>query len=370
MRVLGWVGALVVAVGAVGLGVNLCLYRGPATDVLQGKLSFFYQHADDPGTPGIELSEGTLAFDLRRQLDSSLRGFTLGAKGEARLYNVGFVRGRIEGTGTLRQYLQAPIPLYTYGGLDAALDTAYLQPWVEAQAGLGYGRFYNVSPLARVAELEDVLLHQAVITASLPLELQLELAEIVGRREEVQPLAGRVAAVVARLEAYLAAQGRPSGLDPATVLLVEQLLREPRPERYCGWTVQGGFAYRLLDPQGRPGDLLFSLALDAAVAPSEDSQLLLRAKVTGPYGFSEQYTLNLDVSFDVRVERRVTFSAQYTLFLDKPRGQSPAGTQKAQFQLEIAGGWIGLSLKMEFSKAAEAPTWRQAIVISTTAYLW
>ncbi len=365
----GWVaGALAAVAAATGLAMNLCLYRGPTAEFLQGKVSFFYQHADDPGTPGIELSEGALAFDLRRQLDSDLRGFTLGAKGEARLYNVAFVRGRVEGTGSLRQYLRAPEPLYTYGGLDAALDTAYSQPWLEAQAGLGYGRFYNVTPLLRVLVLETKLLERGVLTDALTDELRLKLAEIAGRQEQVQPLPERVASVVAVLNDHL--RGRyPQGLDAATVLLVEQVLAESHPERYCGWTVQGGFAYRLLDPQGRPRDLLFSLALDAAIAPERYSQLLLRTRITGPYGFTEQYTLSLDVSFNVQIQGNVTFSSQYSLFLEKPRGQAPAGTQKAQFQLEIVGGWIGLSLKMEFSKVAEAPTWRQAIVISTTAYL-
>jgi len=355
---------LALVAAAAALGVDLCDYRSPTTELLEGKASFLYQHADDPGTPGVELSEGSLAFDVRRQVDGERIGFTLGSRGEVRLRDVGWGGVRMEGTGAVRQYLVAAIPLFTYGGLDAAWDTTYARPWVEAQAGLGYGRFHDATPLVRALQLDDKLMSVGVLRSALPAETLLRLAATIG--EGVQkPFPERVADVVAFLEAYL---GRR--LEIETVLLVEKVLAETRRERYCGWTVQGGFAYRLLDPKGDRKDLLLSLALDAAAAPDTDTQLLLRTRISGPDWMANQYTLSLELGLERRVAPWTRFSAGYSVFLDKPRDQRPAGTQKAVFQLELGGGWVGLNLKMEFSKAAEAPTWKQSIVISSTAYLW
>lgn len=364
MRGVGVFVALVAGVSS-ALGVSLCDYRSPTTEFLQGKASFFYQHADDPATPGIELSEGVVTFDGRRQVDSERAGFTLGTRGEARVQHVGLIGGRVEGTGAVRQYLAPTISLFTYGGLDVAWDTAYSQPWVEAQAGLGYGRFYNVTPLVRALQLEEEFLSRGLLTAAFPAEFLLRLAAVIGEGAEAQTFPEWMARVVKVIEDELGSQ-----LDTPILFLVENLLRETRQERYCGWTVQGGFAYRVLDPKGDSRDLLLSLALDAALAPERDSQLLLRTRLSGPYWITDQYTLGFEVSLERRVERNLTFSALYNLFLDKPRGQRPAGTQKAVFQLELGLEKVGLNLKMEFFKTAEALTWKQAIVLSSTAYLW
>ncbi len=322
---------------------------------------------DDPTAPAFTLSAGWLSFDARRQHDSPTEGFTLGGGGQLTFRSLGLVQAQVGASGAVRQYLGGSLPLYSFGGFEVALDTATPQPRVEVEAGLGHGRFYNVTPLAKALQIEAVLIARGVIPAALREDVLLAVAVAT---EEEGTTAERAEHVVALVEQALSDQDLPRKLDAATGLAIEEIIAQAGRERYCGWTAQAGIAYEIFDPRGGPRDLLLSLALDAAVATDANSQLLLRAKVAGPYWITEQYTLTAEVAFETRLDDAITFSTRYSLFQDKPRGQLPAGTQSALFQLEMSWGWVGISLQMEFSKVAEAPAWKQSIVISSTAYLW
>jgi len=357
--------AAAVGIAVTGYGIGLCDYRTPTTEFLQGKVSFFYQHSDDPATPSIDTSSGWLAFDAKSQYDTASEGFTFGGSGQLRFHNLGLVQASVGAAGTLRQYVGKPLSYFTFGGFEAALDTANPQPRLEAQAGLGYGRFYDVTPLAKALRIEARLLALGAIPVSLPDAVVLAMAEAIDQREEAVAPADRVAAVVRLIEEEL-----KRNLDAASVLMVEEVIASTGQERFCGWTVQSGMAYEILDPKGGPRDFLFSLSLDAALAPEPDSQLLFKAKISGPYWITEQHTLTVDVTFDHHLDGITSFTTRYTLRQDKPRGQAPAGVQSAVFQLGFDLGWVGVSLQMEFSKVAEAQAWTQNIVITATADVW
>jgi hypothetical protein len=348
-----------------GYGMDLCDYRTPTTNFLQGTLSFFYQHLDDPATPGPDTSMGWLTLDAQRQYITVREGLALGGSGELRFHNLSLARASVSTAGTLRQYVGAALPYFTFGGFEASLNTANPFPRLEAQAGLGYGRFYDVTPLAKALRIEERLLTRGIVPVALPNAVVLAMAEAIGQPDEAVPVGDRVTTVVRLVEEKLR-----GNLDAAAVLMIEEIITGKGQERFCGWTVQAGLAYELLDPRGGPRDFLFSLELDAALAPEPNSQLLLKAKIAGPYWIADQHTLTLDMTFDHRLNDITDFRARYTLRQDKPRGQAPAGIQSAVFHLRFNLGWIGVALQMEFSKLAEAPAWTQNVVITATANLW
>jgi len=357
--------AAAASIAVTGYGIGLCDYRTPTTEFLRGEVSFFYQHSDDPATPGIDTSTGWLAFDAQSLYDTASVGFTFEGSGQLRFHNLSLVRASVGAAGTLRQYVATPLAFFTFGGFEAALDTAHPQPRLEAQAGLGYGRFYDVTPLAKALRIEARLLARGAIPVSLPNAVVLAMAEAIDQPEEIVAPADRVAAVVRLIEEELRRT-----LDAASVLMVEEVIASVGQERFCGWTVQAGMAYEFLDPKGGPRDFLFSLSLDAALAPEPASQLLFKAKISGPPWITEQHTLTADVTFDHQLDGITRFTTRYTIRHDKPRGQVPAGVQSAVFQLGFDLGWVGVSLEMEFSKVAEAPAWTQHIVITATADVW
>lgn len=312
------------------------------------------------------MSAGWLSFDARRQHDSATEGFTLGGSGKLTFRSLNLAQAQVGASGAVRQYLSGSVPLYSFGGIDVSLDTATPQPRVEAEAGLGHGRFYNVTPLAKALQVEAVLIARGVIPAALAEDTLLALAVAIGGEGTA---AERAEHVVALVEQALRDQDLSRKLEAATGLAIEEIIAQADRERYCGWTAQAGIAYEIFDPRGGPRDLLLSLTLNAAVATAANSQLLLRLKVAGPYWITEQYTLTSEMTFETRLDA-TTFSARYSLFQDKPRGQRPAGTQSALFQMEMSWEWVGVSLQVEFSKVAEAPTWNQSIIVASTAYLW
>ncbi|HAZ27140.1 TPA: hypothetical protein DCY67_00790 [Candidatus Acetothermia bacterium] len=367
MNMLRQVAVVLAAAGIVvtGYGLGLCDYRAPTTDFVQGKLSFFYQHVDDPGTAGIDLSTGRLWFEARRQFDSVTEGFGLVGSGEMLFRNLRLVQVLAGATGALRQYAEGPWPVFTFVGFEAGLNTVHFQPLVEAQAGLGFGRFYDVTPLAKALRIEAQLLRLGAIPVSLPNEVVLAVAVAIDQPDEVVTPAERATTVVRLIEREVRRT-----LDAAAVLLVEEIIVAPGQQRFCGWRVEAGMAYELLDPRAGPRDLLFSFALDGALAPEPGSQLLFRTKISGPYWILDQHTLTLDVTFDYQFDTVTSFMTRYTLRQDKPRGQAPAGTQAAAFQLGFDLGWVGVSIRMEFSKIAEALEWTQNIVIEAKADLW
>lgn len=361
------VGAMVAAIGiaVTGYGIGLCEYRTPTTEFLEGEVSFSYQHADDPTTPGADLSLGWLKFDARRQYDSTTEGFTLGGSGRLDFRNLGLAKWSVSANGALRQYMEGPVPAFTFAGFEAGLDTTRPQPRLEAQAGVGYGRFDDVTPLVKAKQIDGQLTGWGVLSVPLSDKTLLAVAEAIGQQGDGGALAERVAAVVTLIEG----EARRN-LDPTAVLMIEHVLASTGRERYCGWRGQAGIAYELLDPKGGPRDLLLALSLDAALAPEQGSQLLFAAKISGPYWITEQYTLTLDVTFDHHLDTITSFTTRYALRLDKPRGQAPAGSQSAVFQLRFSLGWVGVLLRMEFKKVAEDPAWTQDIMLTATANLW
>jgi hypothetical protein len=367
MTTMRQVAVALVAAGLVvtGYGVDLCDYRTPTTDFLQGTMSFFYQHSDDPATPGPDTSTGWLTLDAQRQYSTVREGFALGGSGELRFHNLSLARASVSTAGTLRQYVGTALPYFTFGGFEASLNTAHPQPRLEAQAGLGYGRFYDVTPLAKALRIEERLIARGTLAVTPPDAVVLAMAEAIGQPDEAVPVGERVTAVVRLVEGEL-----KRDLDAAAVLMIEEIIAAKGQERFCGWMVQAGMAYELLDPRGGPRDFLLSLALDAALAPEPNTQLLFKAKIAGPHWIADQHTLTLDVTFDHRLNDITDFRTRYTLRQDKPRGQAPAGTQSAVFHLRFNLGWIGVALQMEFSKVAEAPAWTQNVVITATADLW
>ncbi|MCR4392091.1 MAG: hypothetical protein NUV94_04780 [Candidatus Acetothermia bacterium] len=357
--------AVAFGVAVAAYPMSLCEYRAPATDLVNGRLSFYYRHFDDPATVGSDISSGQFALSFDRLSDAPGQGFALSGTGEFSLYNLKLARAFVQASGTQRQYLAQNAPYFTFGGFDFSLDTAQAQPGIEVRAGLGYGRFTDVTPLAKALRIERKLLERGAITVALSQATLMAVAQEIGRRAEYEQLADLLAVVENLIEAEAGLT-----LNARAVLLMEEIIAEVGQERFCGWTAQFGMGYELLDPRGGPRDFLVSFAVDGAIAPEPGSQLLLRAFLSGPYRILEQHSFTLSASYDYQLNETVTFTARYSLRQVKPAGQLPAGNQSAAFQLSFELGGASVSLQVAFSKTAEAPGWTQDFLVSATLDLW
>lgn len=346
------------------LAINVCQYQAPTTDVLRGTAEFHYRYLEDPATPGPDTSAGKFALSGEWLVDSPAQGVGLTFQGELSLYNLALTSVFAQVSGTYRQYPFPELSYFVFGGVEGAVDSRFPRPGVEVRAGVGYGRFTDVTPLVRALRLEEKLLQRGVLLAALRESTLLRLAQEIGRRQ-LYPSTSDLAAALAKL---LAAESG-ANLDLRSVLLIEEVLEEEGLERYCGWAVQFGLGYALSRPQA--GSLLaFNLSLQGAVTPDPRSQVLFRADLSAPYQVFEEYTLNLNASYSYRLNETTSFCAQYALRQIKPKGQAPAGTQSATFRLIFKLGGINVTIQVGFSKLAEAPGWTQDLLISAGWQIW
>ncbi len=344
------------------LALSICQYQVPTTNILRGEAAFSYHYFEDPLTPGPDISTGKFTVQGEWLVDSPARGIGLTFAGEFDLFGLALASASAQVSGTFREY-PYPSPYFVFGGVEGVLDTRNARPAVEARAGVGYGRFTDVSPLVRALRIEEKLLERGLLLAALQENTILRLAQEIGRRQMYSSTADLAAA----LAKIIAAEAKIT-LDPRSVLLVEEVLEEGGLERYCGWAVQFGLGYLLNRPQ--PGSLRFSLSLQGAMTPDPRSQILFKSDLSAPYQVFEEYTWNLNASYTYRLNDATDFSAQYVLRQVKPRGQMPAGTQTATFQLVFKLGGANVTLRVSFSKFAEARNWTQDLLLSAGWQLW
>jgi hypothetical protein len=344
-----------------GLSLSLCDYRVPVTNILDMRLSSYYQYLDYPATPGPDQSQGRLVLGYNQLFDSPALGFTLTGSFDSTFSNLRVIGVAGEAAGTGRRYLgrmgaPLPPPYFVFGEFRSTVNTEAVQPGLELRAGLGYGRFTDVTPLSKAFLIERSLMREGEIAAPLPDHTLLFVAQEIGRRVEYEELADLVSAIAALIE-----EASGTTLSARAISEIARIVEEPGWGRYCGGTVQFGLGFEVLDPMGGPRDFLFTAAAAAAVAPEPGSQLLLHADFSGPYNLWEQYTFSIAPSFDYRLNDITTFTAEYSLRGTKLEGEAPAFRQSATFRLSFNLSGMGFSLHMAFSTAPGVEGWAQDI---------
>lgn len=339
--------------------LSLCDYRPPETALLDVGLSLAYHYYDDPGTAGIDLNSGNISLSYSQIYSSPEQGFSLNGSGSFDLMGFALAEANAEAAGTYRYYLVADEPFFGFGGFEAIWSTRYVQPGIEARAGLGYGRFYDVTPLAKALLIEEDLLRSGAIPASLSDGTLMAIAQEIGRIAEYEGIADLVAEVERLIEAEAGVE-----LDARALLRVEERIKETGRERFCGGAIQAGLGYEVMDPLGEARDFVLSGSADWAVAPEPRSQLLIRVNTSAPLPWTGAYTLSLTATYDYQLNETTSFTAKYSLQQVNPPGGSPAGRQSALFNLGLnLHGWK-VSLQLSFGKTAEAPGWTQEFIVS------
>ena len=373
--------------------LSLCDFQSVETHFRDMRLSFNYRYFNDASTEGIDVSSGRIAVAYNELTDSLNEGFTLTGNIEISLSDFTPVSSLGQGAGTLRHYLSEERPLFGFGGLEASFTTSQLQPHIELRAGVGYGRFSDVTPLAKALRIEQKLLKLEAISDRLPDEVIMALAEQISRRAEFTSLEELMSTIQTLIEQ---ASGTP--LDPLSVVMVgvelntlnellsniEGLIEEASgttlnaqallviqdemlrtgDERNCGWAVQGGIGYELADPYGGTRDLLLTASADAAFAPNPDSQILLHASFSGPLAAIQENTLGLTGSYVYTLTDQLAFHADYALkCTTQEEGLVNIG-HSASFELALGFRGANVALQLALTKEPDVPGWSSDFTVS------
>jgi len=382
--------AALLATGFTGsaASLSLCDYRSPSANLRDMRLSFNYRYFDNAATEGIEVSSGRLAVDYNQLYESDNMGITLSGNVEISLLDLTPASGIGHGVGTFRYYILEETPLFGFGGLEAGAATGQPQPNLELRAGMGYGRFSDVTPLAKALNLQRELLRMGTITERLPDEAIRAIADQIGQRSQLTTLEEVMAAIEALISdaavtpldplsvvmvglelntlqslvtdiETLIEDASGASLDADALLLLQNTILEPGNERKCGWAVQGGIGYDLIT-----NNVLFTFSADAALVPDPASQILLHSSFSGPSDILEENALTFSASYAYSVNDHMKLFADYRLQRVKSAGEPAGATHAASFELAFDLGGADLALQVALTKDPSVEGWSTDVMLS------
>ncbi len=299
--------ALLLGVG-VGVGrpawgqmIDLCAYTPPENRLSALTLSGDYRYFDDRTLADTQnVSVGHL----------TLEGFAW-AEGPEWTYNVsGSARVEItaeaitlttlvDTEGTIQRYLSER--LFAFGGVDTAGLPGQPGLTVSALVGAGWGRFRDVTPMAKAIRAVAALVEKGVLEGMPDEATLLKVAEAIGQRREL--------GLPGVLQAIESALGVPLGVEG--VLTLSDVLGMELA-RFCGWDVSAALGYELLDPTGQ-NDAVLRLRTNAAFAPDAKTQALLRARWRTPLPWAGEYVFNGTLSLERVLSPIADLGAMYRL---------------------------------------------------------
>ncbi len=353
---------LALGFGASAAPLSICSYVSPETNLSNLGLSFSYHYFNDWATPGVETSAGRVDLDYSHLYDSPNFGFTLAGNAGLLLTNFYPTSGLGSAAGTFRYYFTQDAPAFGFGGVEASVATGQPQPAVHISAGLGFGRFSDVTPLAKAFKIEKDLRTANAISNSLGDSVLMGIAKVIGTK--YASTNDQVADVVNQIQA---ASGVT--LNPRQVLKLEDLILATGDSRFCGWAVQAGVGYQLVDPYNQPQGFLVTASADAAFVPNADGQVLFHAGLSGPINILNQNTLTVRGSYDYVLSETSLLRATYTLLQVQPLGQPASMSQTATLLLGFVAGRADMGLQVSLSKPANASAWSIDVSVSAAVNL-
>ncbi|MGB2984108.1 MAG: hypothetical protein WBC63_09690, partial [Candidatus Bipolaricaulia bacterium] len=359
LGVLAVLGLTIVGLGAATWGLSLCDYRSPITALTNARMSFAYRYFNDAGTPEIDVNSGRIGLDYDQLFDSPNYGFTLGGSVELTLDAFVPTGWLGQGGATFRFYPFKEALFFGYGGLEASLATGQPRPGVDVRIGLGLGRFSDVTPLAKAVLIEDELLATDAIFEVLAGDVLLGIAGVIGREAEYDTVKEMVADIESLIEAVARVE-----LDARALLTIEEFILMSEPNRKCGWAIQGGIGYELIDPFGGDQNIVIVASADAAFATSPGDQFLLHASFSGPFDFMEENTLTATLSYEYELGEESKLYADYAFQRVKPLGLPANVSHAASMSVGFDINGIDIGLQVSLTREPGDPGWSIDVSIS------
>ena len=351
-------GTLLVGVVAMGAPLSLCDYHAPQTSMSDLKLALSYHYFDDPASAGVEINSGKIALDYSQLYDSPDFGFTIAGAGSLDLNGLAIATGLGQGRGTFRYYLSDEMPVFGFGGADASYTLGQAEPGVNVSVGLGYGRFTDVTPLAKAVKIQDDLLALGAISGSLSDDTLMAVATEIGKKAEYATTKDLVAAIEQIIE-----KETGSTLDARAVLTIEDDVIATGDAVNCGWSVHAGLGYELIDPTGGTQDLLLTVSGDAAFVVKPGSQFTLHANLHGPFDIVAENTMTINASWNYPFKEGIDLIMNYQLQRVQ-QGGTATDSQSATFSVAFNVGGADVSLQLGLAKGVGAADWSKDFTIS------
>ncbi len=305
---------------------------------LQGSLQWYDGPYTDDRTRTVSMTAGA---DYGNLFSSDAFGHRLDAHAELR-GGADEWSFALRGDGDLKAFWSGDVFGLGAFGVDATSDGLE----VDLTAGVGSGRFRDVTPMAKAMRIQNVLLDLGVLLAPLENEPLLALAQILG---DVGPTDDEKTVALAE---HLVATGLVSNGDFGVrgLLAIEEIIGFAEGGRLCGGDVQARIGLAaIVMPEGSlatTGILLYNYAL----VPDPVSQLTSSASLKARLAHLDELSAEFNLSCSRRLPEGWTARAAYRLTYDHGWSQ-PDQTQtshvlSASLTTQVLGS-VGLSLAGE-----------------------
>jgi len=301
---------LVLALSAAVRALSLCEYRSPRTDLSSLVLSFAYQYHNDPnGIENYDVNSGLFGTEYVRLVDRPEFGYDLEFQNELYISTVDISSTSTMAVGNYKRYFSSERADFAFAGATARSSSSFDAVGLSFNLGLGRGRFTDVTPMAKAVRINDRLVRNGSLKASLHPADQLVIARDIGSIASYPSVADLLDAVVDVIEASNLT--RSGGLDALDISEILRLIEEKGVRRYCGWDLKFGLGYALLDPARAGDSLLMTGAFNYAFTRSPEAQLLIQGSLSAPVDFTERNRIDVAVVYDFLVAEFLNLSTEY-----------------------------------------------------------
>jgi hypothetical protein len=348
---------LVVSLSLATVAIPVCDYRSPETSLTELGLLMNYRYFDDGATPMVDVSSGRVEMDYSRLFDSPDLGYSLAGLLKVSLVELMPSELLMQGSGTLRLYFGADSLWYGFGGFEGSSSLAAAN--ADVRAGIGVGRFTDVTPLAKAISISEKLISLGILADPLGDDVLLSIAETIGREIEFTEMRELVTAIESDIEGPLGVE-----LGSEALLWIQEIVERGGDTRKCGWSMQGGVGYEVLDSSGEAGDILVTLSADAAWSLGPRHQFVGHVGLSGPVALLSEITMNANASYELDLSEDVELTSTFAW-----RRVTGAGGQvrtdwseTVSFRYDLDGADLGV----QFAVGREAMDARPTVEMSLT----
>jgi len=292
-------GGLVTA-PAHGQDLGVCGYVAPSSALTSLTLNGNYhqfddRYADDRGNA----DNGDLALTGLKWVDRPEWGYRLEGSADLRFSSSAVsLDYTVDSNSDFRRYLNENV--FAFGGLDTRGTPAQAGFTVDALAGGGYGRFRNVTPLAKAFATVELLSARGVLEERPADEALMALAQ----RIDEQEAGGLTAALLKEVESQFGVT-----LSLADTLALNGLL-SGNISRFCGWDATLSAGYPVISPADESVPMLRAAA-NYATAIDPQTQLVANARFSTPLSLDQAFSLTGQARYERTLSARASLSASY-----------------------------------------------------------
>ena len=309
-------------VAAMVWAIPLCDYRSPHTDIINLGVSFSYRYYNDPyGFTDYDVDRGKLEIDYTRLFDSPEFGFDITGQGDITISVLSLSSFAVSMEGDLKRYLDPETLLFGFAGVSADSLSSYDNIGLEVRAGLGYGRFVDVTPLAKAMKIGEYLLQRGSIFKELDgLDLQ-AIAYELDSAEAYESMAD----LLDVLQEIIEGTGfiREGVLDALDVYEIARIVEDETYVRYCGGDIKLGIGYELLDPMDEATDLLGTVSFNYAFTTTPEAQFLVQghaSTLAGSFDILQNNELAITLGYDYLLADRLSVFSSYSYSSETRKG--------------------------------------------------